>query len=184
MPTFRLNLDLDNLCSPGLFWDALLASDKPTYRKFVSSIDPIVRVSSETAVMFTTLAGWDSSNPPLILDSTARDQQLLKYLDGDADLLDEPMYSQGWGDHHAVEYNGQAWLIYSKEERDAALEEALTNYLKTCILADDEVPEFYREYFDADAWKSDQRRQGYGKYLGPYEEFEHDIGRGYYAYKG
>ena len=81
-------------------------------------------------------------------------------------------------------YGDQEYNVYTDEEADEAWEEELNMYIDECILP--EIPDYLRNYFDEEAWKSDARIDGRGhaiaRYDG-YEDFEEVEGTYYYIYR-
>lgn len=78
---------------------------------------------------------------------------------------------------------GLMYRVYTDEEANDALEEALDSYCEEHILS--QIPDYLHQYFDDEEWKSDNSFDR-GHYLGQNdgEEHEETINRNtYYIYK-
>lgn len=61
-------------------------------------------------------------------------------------------------DTFEVESEPGEYTVYTSDERDSAVENAIESYIDDCIL--DHLPEQYRNYFDREAFKRDVRMAG------------------------
>jgi hypothetical protein len=77
------------------------------------------------------------------------------------------------------------YRVLDESEREQAASEALDSYIDECVLS--QIPEGYRDYFDADRWKQDAlNSDGYGHTLASYDGDEQEAcidGTWYYVYR-
>ena len=65
------------------------------------------------------------------------------------------------------------YLVLTDAEADRMCDEQLEQYIDDCIMT--ELPEAYRGYFDADAWKRDAKlSDGRGHTIASYDSEEHE----------
>lgn len=77
------------------------------------------------------------------------------------------------------------YLVLTESERESVANEALDSYIDDAILP--EIPEAYRNYFDADSWKRDAlMSDGYGHTIARYDSEERETkvdGVWYFVYR-